>query len=269
MSSSARRRHAGTFFSLSLSSRLTGFAVAGLLILIMGLSDGMGQDTERTPERTRFPTLDDGTVILEDFRDDEIGSLPRYWYNRDGDYRPIERDHDTRDQYQYRVMEENGKRFLRYEGTNALHLNLPLINTEVDIHETPLLSWQWRIHDIPEGGDESSRSRNDVAASIYVVWGTNWLGLPRVVRYTWSSTLPEGDYFERNFNQQKVKVMGTGDRDTGTWLTFERNIIEDYREFFGSEPPDEPLAILILSAADDTRDFTKADYADIRLRPAQ
>ena len=85
---------------------------------------------------------DNGVVYLEDFEHYEVGTIPDEWYNRDGDNIPATYEDTYRRDYKYKVMEENGNKFLRYEGTEAKHLNFPLIDKkEIDIYETPILKW--------------------------------------------------------------------------------------------------------------------------------
>ena len=50
------------------------------------------------------------------------------------------------------------------------------------------------------------------------------------------------------------------------WQTFERNIVEDYKRLFGDSPPSKPLAILLLSDGNDTKDRVSADYDNILLK---
>ncbi len=211
-----------------------------------------------------------GTYVLEDFAGDTVGDLPRNWYNRDGNQRPQTYDQALRDTYHYRIMQEGSRKFLRYDGSQAKHLTLQIGKDEsINIRETPILSWDWRIHAVPDGANEFADARNDVAASVYVVWGFNLLRVPKVVRYTWSSTQPVGRTGSRNSGMQHVVVMESGTDKAGRWITFERNIVEDYNRFFRGRVPERPVAILILSDADDTRSSAKADYGRFLLKRAQ
>src|SRR5699024_6740081 len=102
---------------------------------------------------------------------------------------------------------------------------------------------------------EDKDALNDVAASIYVVFDMGHVlfkKVPKSIRYTWSSTLPEGTELSKLFGNQRIIVMGSGEKNIGTWQTFERNIVEDYKRLFGDNPPKRPLAILILSDGDST-----------------
>lgn len=213
----------------------------------------------------------DGVIYLEDFEHYEVGSLPDEWYNRDGDAIPATYDKEIKAEYTYQVLEEDGNKFLRFDGKGAKHLNFPLLDKEeINIHETPILKWRWRIHETPEDGDESSSSRNDSAASVYMVMDTGrvlFRTVPKSIRYTWSSTLPKGKEVSRFFGNQKIIVLGTGDKNNGEWMTFERNVVEDYKRLFGEMPPNQPIALLILSSGNSTNSHAKADYDDFELHP--
>lgn len=213
-----------------------------------------------------------GVVYLEDFEKYETETIPDEWYNRDGDRIPATYGEDLRKDYLYNVHSENGNQFLRFSGMEAKHLNFPLADKEeLDIHETPILRWRWRIHDIPEGGNEDRDELNDTAASVYVVFDLGrvlFRKVPKSIRYTWSSTLPEGKELSKFFGNQKIVVVGSGQEGNGEWQTFERNIVEDYKRLFGDDPPHTPLALLILSDGDNTKSYVQADYDDFELHPA-
>ena len=213
----------------------------------------------------------DGTVIIDNFENDTVGQLPKEWYNRNGERRPITYPPKERNTYKYVVKKENGNQYLHFASSAAKHLNYPLINKDVDIYQTPVLTWKWRVFKVPEGANEDDNSTNDTAASIYVVFDMGHVlfkKVPKSIRYTWSSTLEKGTHLSKLFGNQHIVVMESGTDDTGKWITFQRNIVEDYRRFFGDDPPAKPLAILILSDGDSTGKESIADYDDIKLLPA-
>ncbi len=239
------------------------------LILIAPLAFAQAQDTDREGinEVEHRPN---GSVLIEDFEDVAVNELPPEWYNQEGSARPAAYSEEEQKLYNYFVLKEDENKFLRYYGTSANHLNFPLVNKDVDIYETPILSWRWRVWNLPEGASE--KDENDVAASIYVVFDLGhvlWREVPKSIRYTWSSTLPEGTELPKFFGNQKIVVLESGKDGLGEWKTFERNIVEDYKRLFGDSPPETPLAILILSDADDTGSVAKADYDDIILKPSE
>lgn len=216
--------------------------------------------------------MDNGSLLIEDFERDTVGALPSGWYNRDV-LRKANHPEESK-LFHYSIQEEDGNQFLFYNHTDARHLNYPLAKREgINIHETPILSWKWRVDKVPEGGNEDSKHMNDVAASIYVVFDMGRVALvkkvPKSIRYTWSSTLPEGKEMSKFFGNQKIVVMQSGEDNLGEWITEKRNIVEDYKRLFGDNPPKRPLAILILSDADETNSTAIAAYDDIMLHPIE
>ncbi|MEL7834878.1 DUF3047 domain-containing protein [Fodinibius sp. N2] len=221
--------------------------------------------------------LENGTILLEDFEDNWVGDLPGDWYDRDGNKPLYKHSIEEQRTYKYKVQEEGGNKFLRYEGTRAKHMGFPLIDGnknniyDINLYETPILSWKVRAHQLPEGGDEKSSDLNDSVASIYVVFDMGRVALvkevPKSIRYSWSSTLPKGETGSKLFGNQQIIVVESGEEKKGEWVTFERNLVEDYRNRFGDDPPKHPLAILILSDGNSTNSHVKADYDDIMLKP--
>lgn len=245
---------------------MKSFLTLLLLLSLVSVQELTAQSAINTIE-----FADDGVVYLEDFEKYDTGTIPDEWYNRDGDRIPEDYDEAEREDYLYRVHQENGNQFLRFSGMEAKHLNFPLADKDdLDIHETPLLRWRWRIHDIPAGGNEDHDEQNDTAASVYVVFDLGrvlFRKVPKSIRYTWSSSLPEGKELSKFFGNQKIVVVGTGEEGTGGWKTLERNIVEDYKRLFGDDPPRTPLALLILSDGDNTKSYVQADYDDFELHP--
>ncbi len=210
--------------------------------------------------------LENGDILLDDFSGDQVGSMPSKWFVRDGDVRLKDLSAEKKVKYRYRVVEEDGKKYLRYSGMDAMHIGLPIHDTsEIDLASHPILSWEWRVHAVPTGGNEDVEKLNDTAASIYVVFELSGIfRIPKVIRYTWSSTLPKGTFLSKG--KQKIIVKETGTSRMGEWIQFDRNIVEDYRDFFGEEPPKRPLAILILSDANNTGSFAFADYGSVMFK---
>ncbi len=240
-----------------------GLATVAMLALIMlDAAEVRGQSGEGEAE----------TYLIDDFEDEEVGELPAGWYNRDGSSKLRSMSARSRQTYLYRIQREaGGNHYLHYEGTGAKHINYPLVNKQdVNIHETPILSWRWRVHDLPEGANERSSDRNDAAASIYVVFEmANYVvkKLPVSIRYTWSTSLPVGTNASKLLNKQQIEVVESGSDELGQWITVERNLLKDYKRLHGGTPPKKPIALLILSDGDSVGDSASADYDDIKLMP--
>jgi hypothetical protein len=224
---------------------------------------------QKVPEpKYSVEKLEDGSILIEDFEDEEVGTLPKEWYNRDGDFLLETMSAEDRSLYKYKVVEENDNKFLHYDGTIVKHLNFPLRNKDVNIYETPILTWEWRALQLPKGASE--KDENDTVASIYVVFDTGrvlFKKVPKSIRYTWSSTLDKGTETSKLFGNQNIIVVESGTEKAGKWVSFQRNIVEDYKRIYGDEPPKKPLAILLLSDGDSTGNISIADYDNIFLLP--
>jgi len=223
-------------------------------------------------EADSLKVLSDGTIIIDNFQNQKVGELPSGWYDRNATSEVVNESPKEQQKYKYRVLQEGSNKYLHYQGTKAMHLNFPLRNRKnLNIYKTPILSWRVRVDKIPENANEDDDNRNDSAASIYVVFDLGHIlfkKVPKSIRYSWSSTLSKGTQLTKLFGNQKIIVVQSGTKETGKWVTFKRNIVEDYRRLFGDDPPKKPLAILILSDGDSTGNRSVADYDDIELRPA-
>jgi hypothetical protein len=253
-----------------------GYVVLFLSLILLITDTSEAQDTKYIHS---LATSEDGGLLVEDFEGDSVGQLPYNWFEQRGVNRPYNYPEEIKKDYFYRISGEQSpdsktNQFLRFDGIKAKHLNFPLHKVNnLNLNETPILSWKWRIWDIPAGADEGNNKVNDTAASVYVVFKVKRMALvkevPQSIRYTWSSSLPTGTEISTFFGHQKIVVVGTGQPSNldGEWLAFSRNLKEDYERLFGEKMPATPLAILLLSDGDSTNDFVKADYDDIGFYP--
>ena len=207
-------------------------------------------------------------VIIEDFQQ-YSGNPFSVWRSRD-DIKlalPV-----------YKIMEESGKKFMRastVEINNSIQIGKGPLKWDIKTH--PYLSWEWRVRVIPEGGDESNSDSTDSAAGMYVVYQRisipflSWQYQPaHWIKYVWSSTLPVGTVVSRNFSKfgfnldGRYVVVGSGKKDLGKWITFKRNVIDDYEKYFGSKPPYKAMVLGILTDSNNLNTKAEADYGVIK-----
>lgn len=203
---------------------------------------------------------------IETFDTLAIGSIPMTWRNRDGDKLMTDEKPEDFAEYYYSVQEEDGNKFLRFDGIKGKHLNYPLADKNISLEELPYLNWKWRAIDLPEGADESSERTNDAVLSVYVVFKIlRFTKIPKVIRYSWSSTLEKGEVISNNLGKQKIVILESGTDKLNQWIHVKRNLVDDYRTFFGGDPPKNPVAFLILSDGNNVNDRVIGDYDDIFL----
>ncbi len=122
------------------------------------------------------------------------------------------------------------------------------------------LRWRWRVHDLPEGSDETDDDKNDSAAAVRLVFGRT-----KTLKYIWSETLPKGTVIKKGgrlLGVQYIIVLRNGAKDAKKWVWEEVNAYQDYRRLFGGDP--RPVDYLgLLTDSNNTGTVVAADYDDI------
>jgi hypothetical protein len=144
---------------------------------------------------------------------------------------------------------------------------------EVDLDATPALTWRWRVDDPVPPTDLTRKGEDDTALTLYVgfPWDpgqasfTERLTRPlveayagedapgRVLAYVFGGEHPRGAWVASPHLRSAgaVRVLRPADSPTGQWFEERVDIVEDYREAFGEDPPD-PVQIAISADTDDT-----------------
>jgi len=105
---------------------------------------------------------------------------------------------------------------------------------QVDLAKHPVLEWRWKVTELPLGGDFRRTKTDDQAAQLFVVFSKT-----KAIDYIWDTTAPEGlmkSITPAPFFIVKVIVVRSGPAELGKWINESRNVYEDYRKMFGSEP---------------------------------
>jgi len=226
-------------------------------VLLLGVLGGIGWSTEANAQTAR---------VIEDFEQYEEGVVPENWVrvNSQDDVRPVKEALDEGEAFEVRT--ENGNQFVRLY-TNDEYIRFSMRNGkefDSNLKEHPRLKWRWRALKLPKGASE--KDENDTGGAVYVTFGTDWLGRPKSIKYTYSSTLPVGTVV--SFGPLKVIVTQSGrEPQTSSWKTEQRHVINDYKQVFGDDPPDRPVSITLSGDSDTTHDASKVDIDDIVLLP--
>ena len=134
----------------------------------------------------------------------------------------------------------------------------------IDLKQTPLLNWSWKVNNLLTGNNERNKSGDDYPARLYVVFsGGLRFWRTRAINYVWSSNQPAGSEWPNAFtsNARMIAVRGGGElRDQ--WVQEQRDVLADYRRLFGEEPG-EIAAIALMTDTDNTGLSVRAWYGDI------
>lgn len=130
------------------------------------------------------------------------------------------------------VVDDSAGRVLRLRSTSTSFALQREVN--VDLKKTPILEWQWKVTEVPKGGNFFQSATDDQAGQLIVAF--SWR---KFIAYIWDSTVPQGtvgDAPSPPLRTVKAVVVQSGERETGKWVTETRNVAEDYKRLFGEDP---------------------------------
>ncbi len=137
-----------------------------------------------------------------------------------------------------------------------------------------VLKWGWKISNVVRSAIETRKDRFDAAARVIVIFGRGG-PLKRIgmmdpaglrIEYIWATRLPRGHLFDHPAQANcKIYVVETGEVKVGRWVYFERNLHQDFKRAFETEPL-PILAIGIQTDTDDSNEMVTAYYSEPVLR---
>ena len=155
--------------------------------------------------------------------------------------------------YDMTIVENDGHRVLHLVSKNEGSTISRDIKGKVNLDETPILEWRWKVVALPANGDSRKKDTDDQAAQIYV----GWPRFPKEVRsriigYVWDTTAP-ADTIVKSEKTRTITyvIVRSGTKDLGKWITERRNVVEDFRTIYG-ETPDAPGGISVAIDSNDT-----------------
>jgi hypothetical protein len=207
------------------------------------------------------------SVLIDNFESYPTGAFPDRWVY-------VERDRDIRTHEQLKadgeapgevtVRQESSNQYVQLVARNDVvrytQRNGPDFNWNVRQH--PIVQWRWRAERLPKGASE--RDQNDTGAALYVTFDTDWIGRPKSIKYTYSSSLPVGTTVDFG-SLQVIVVDSKATSEMNVWHTATRHVANDYQRLFGEAPPKRPLGITIWSDSDTTGGVARVGFDDIRL----
>ena len=198
-------------------------------------------------------------VVVEDWSTHAVGvkGLPAQW----------QRQNWGSPAYDFTIAEDGGRKVVHLRSANDSSNISKEIKGEVNLKETPILEWSWRVVVLPKGADSRKKATDDQAAQLYVTWPR----FPQAVRsqiigYVWDTTAPATSFVKsQKTGMVTYVIVRSGTADLGKWITERRNVAEDYKKIFG-EAPDSPGAISLAIDSDDTASSAESFFGPIRFR---
>ena len=180
----------------------------------------------------------------------------------------------------YTIEEIDGKTAVK---ANSEQSSSGLVReVDIDLKEYPVMRWTWRVENTFEKGNVTEKSGDDYPARVYLLfdydiknisWGlrqrirvlrTFYGRVPtRAINYIWESSEPVGTIVENPYTRLvTMVVVESGEDNLGKWVTYERNVYEDYKTIYGEEPP-KIGGVAIMTDSDDTGESAVAYFGDI------
>lgn len=101
----------------------------------------------------------------------------------------------------------------------------------VDLAQYPYMSWQWKVTQLPTGGDFRRLRTDDQAAQVLVAFSDR-----RILTYLWDTTAPK-DLMQNASPLPLLRLVAlvcrSGPGETNRWITETRNLAADYERAYG------------------------------------
>jgi Protein of unknown function (DUF3047) len=163
----------------------------------------------------------------------------------------------------YNLIKDNDKVVLVAHSIKSASGRIYTLN--LDPKEYSTLKWSWKIDHTIRKGDEKTKAGDDFAARVCVFFPRGFFSNRRAVCYVWANKLPKGEHIASPFTADIINVaVDSGEELAGRWTFHQRDIHEDYRKFFGEEPP-RIGAVALMTDTDNTGESAFGYYGDISL----
>jgi Protein of unknown function (DUF3047) len=184
---------------------------------------------------------------------------------------------------QYRTVEHDGQTVL-HARAEAAALGLQT-QVHVNPRETPWFSWSWRVDTVHTQATVTDDDAEDTPARIVLAFEGDVSKLPlreriffeqvelftgnklpyATLAYAWDGQAAVGQVvpYVRSKRLQNY-VVESGTASAGTWRHYERNVLEDFKQVFGEDPPGIIRSVGVLTDSDDLRNTAEAWYGDMR-----
>jgi hypothetical protein len=137
------------------------------------------------------------------------------------------------------------------------------------ITEHPWIVWSWRVHRLQPTADIRVKATEDYAAALFLIFGRPSMvnrDVPTLA-YVWTSAgIGEGSIVDSPYHPGTTRniVVRSGEKQLGRWVHERRNVVSDFRQAFGREPPETVEVIAFFTDNDQTGEPVEAYYGAVR-----
>ncbi len=182
---------------------------------------------------------------------------------------------------QYRYRHWDGVHAVEAKADAAMALLARPLN--IDLSQTPVLCWRWRVEAALESADMQTKQGDDYAARVYVAFNLPpdriglglrlKLGLARslfgahvpdaAINYVWDNRNPVGFTAPNAYTDQtRMIVANSGNQQAGQWVLQRQDVLADGSAAFDTQGL-VPTLLAVASDTDNTGESALAGFADL------
>ncbi len=175
-----------------------------------------------------------------------------------------------RGETEYRLAFHSGRLSIRAVGKKSASGLIRRVN--IDPVRCPKIEWEWRVDAIQIDADLQQKAKEDVAASILLLFGDpGFLSAPEPVptlRYVWTNdrvakeTIVDNPYMP---GIVRSIVVRSGRAEMRNWITERRNLVSDFEKAFGRPLKQSIHAVAIFTDNDQTEQNVVAHYGSAKM----
>ena len=155
-----------------------------------------------------------------------------------------------------------------------------------DIYKYPVLSFKWKINNIYKKGDATTKDGDDYPIRIYIMFQYNpdkasffdsvKYGLAKSIygkypphsalNYIWANKKQKKRIITSAYTDKaKMIVTDFGDKYLNIWREHSVNVLKDYKEAFGQNPPAK-VSLAIMTDSDNTKESSLSyiDFIEVK-----
>jgi hypothetical protein len=169
--------------------------------------------------------------------------------------------------YDFAIVANDGAKALHLRSANEGSTIVKDVKGKVNLKETPILEWTWKVTVLPRGGNSCRKATDDQAAQVFIAWPRFPEAVrSRIIGYVWDTTAPVGTICrsEKSGTVTYV-VVRSGTADLGKWITERRDVAEDFRKVYDDEAP-PPGGVSVAIDSNDTQSTSESYVGPIRFR---
>jgi hypothetical protein len=184
----------------------------------------------------------------------------------------------------YSLVDDNGVKVLKAESKSAASGLFKQVNINPKDHQ--IVTAEWKITKLPSKADERKKDGDDCAARMFVVFEdslpnasayskfkhklatsfSSFVPTGVAICYVWGNKLSKDQDIDSPYTDWvRIVSLETGSDKVGKWVSIERNVYEDFKRIYKTEPK-KIVAVGVMTDSDQTKDSLISYYKDITFK---